>query len=463
MVLFGSAPGSAAAQCAGDCDRSGGVAVNELVTAVSIALGEATLAQCGAADVDRNGRVSIDELVTAVDRALNGCGPRAQAELMASANAAVEPLDGIYDYGSVGAGGVSGAAGVAAAAGHPAGFSGCETFPCVLFGAQTGSEEICCFGTEYTVTDSGCSFDDGLGNVIDRDGFVSLASDTADVCSGVIPVGEGFTLKYDAFFSGTTGAAGDFTTSDSTFTETYDPARAPGCTAQQPDRFGLGVRGDGVRTLDGRTRMIAGDGQGNITTDLATETHDLQIRIASLVNESQQCSVGAQLDGAAQSTDFISRGQFATSYDGFRVFELPDPDGTLYLDYEGTVGTDCLGPVDVTTEDFLQLRPGDACLTAGRLRVDLRQGTTAVEYTDSGGIAYDFGADGSIDEQLASCLDLRVEVCRADEITGLCAPCDGPADCAEDLDCFDCSFDCRGEQPRCSLPDDYATCEDGVF
>jgi hypothetical protein len=59
--------------CPGDCDGSGNVTVDEIVTAVNIALGMVDLSQCPAADDDRSGSVTVDELVRAVTAALNGC------------------------------------------------------------------------------------------------------------------------------------------------------------------------------------------------------------------------------------------------------------------------------------------------------------------------------------------------------------------------------------------------------
>ena len=59
--------------CAGDCDDSGRVTVEELVLGVNIALGNTSLTQCAAFDKDRNLRVSVDELVTGVNNALGGC------------------------------------------------------------------------------------------------------------------------------------------------------------------------------------------------------------------------------------------------------------------------------------------------------------------------------------------------------------------------------------------------------
>jgi hypothetical protein len=59
--------------CTGDCNVNGAVTVNELVTGVSIALGETALGGCGAFDGNQDGEVTVDELVMAVGNALVGC------------------------------------------------------------------------------------------------------------------------------------------------------------------------------------------------------------------------------------------------------------------------------------------------------------------------------------------------------------------------------------------------------
>lgn len=61
------------AVCVGDCDGSGGVQINELVTGVNIALGQTALSACEAFDRDDSGSVAISELVAAVNNALLGC------------------------------------------------------------------------------------------------------------------------------------------------------------------------------------------------------------------------------------------------------------------------------------------------------------------------------------------------------------------------------------------------------
>ena len=63
-----------ATECAGDCDGSQTVAINELLTLVNIALGTGTGPACIAGDANRDGMVEMGELVMAVNKALTGCG-----------------------------------------------------------------------------------------------------------------------------------------------------------------------------------------------------------------------------------------------------------------------------------------------------------------------------------------------------------------------------------------------------
>jgi len=59
--------------CAGDCDGSGEVTINELITLVNIALGNSPVSACPAGDVNGDGMIAINEIVAAVGNALNGC------------------------------------------------------------------------------------------------------------------------------------------------------------------------------------------------------------------------------------------------------------------------------------------------------------------------------------------------------------------------------------------------------
>ena len=62
------------AQCVGDCDADGVVAVNELVIGVNIALSRAAVDSCASLDTNGDARVVVNELIGAVNSALRGCG-----------------------------------------------------------------------------------------------------------------------------------------------------------------------------------------------------------------------------------------------------------------------------------------------------------------------------------------------------------------------------------------------------
>jgi len=59
--------------CEGDCGGDGQVTVDELLTMVNIALGNAEVSGCQAGDRDGGGQITVDEILTAVNNALNGC------------------------------------------------------------------------------------------------------------------------------------------------------------------------------------------------------------------------------------------------------------------------------------------------------------------------------------------------------------------------------------------------------
>ena len=47
--------------------------VDELLTMVNVALGNAEVATCTAGDTNGDGSITVDEILTAVNSALNGC------------------------------------------------------------------------------------------------------------------------------------------------------------------------------------------------------------------------------------------------------------------------------------------------------------------------------------------------------------------------------------------------------
>jgi hypothetical protein len=59
--------------CSGDCNTDQSVTVDEVLTMVNIALGNADMSACGAGDVNGDLQITVDEILTAVNNALNGC------------------------------------------------------------------------------------------------------------------------------------------------------------------------------------------------------------------------------------------------------------------------------------------------------------------------------------------------------------------------------------------------------
>jgi hypothetical protein len=60
--------------CVGECNGNGQVTVDEILTMVNIALGNAQLSDCNAGDANGDGAITVDEILAAVNNALNGCG-----------------------------------------------------------------------------------------------------------------------------------------------------------------------------------------------------------------------------------------------------------------------------------------------------------------------------------------------------------------------------------------------------
>ncbi|MBP1684312.1 MAG: hypothetical protein H6Q33_455 [Deltaproteobacteria bacterium] len=59
--------------CAGDCNDDGTVAVDEILGAATIALGDADVSACSAGDANHDRQITVDEIVRAVASALGGC------------------------------------------------------------------------------------------------------------------------------------------------------------------------------------------------------------------------------------------------------------------------------------------------------------------------------------------------------------------------------------------------------
>ncbi|MFI5395426.1 MAG: choice-of-anchor Q domain-containing protein [Candidatus Binatia bacterium] len=59
--------------CVGDCRGDNRVSVDEILTMVNIALGNADMSECEIGDANKDGQITVDEILMAVNNALNGC------------------------------------------------------------------------------------------------------------------------------------------------------------------------------------------------------------------------------------------------------------------------------------------------------------------------------------------------------------------------------------------------------
>jgi len=72
-ILLVLAPPAVVADCAGDCNLDGAVTVDDVLTLVTIAIGDRPLAACPAGDGNDDAAITIDDILAAVANALNGC------------------------------------------------------------------------------------------------------------------------------------------------------------------------------------------------------------------------------------------------------------------------------------------------------------------------------------------------------------------------------------------------------
>jgi Tol biopolymer transport system component/subtilisin-like proprotein convertase family protein len=61
------------APCVGDCQEPAGVTIDEVLTMLNIALGDASVSDCRSGDANGDGGITVDEILMAVNNALDGC------------------------------------------------------------------------------------------------------------------------------------------------------------------------------------------------------------------------------------------------------------------------------------------------------------------------------------------------------------------------------------------------------
>ncbi|HYD48543.1 MAG TPA: hypothetical protein VEB21_09355, partial [Terriglobales bacterium] len=73
LLAIPSAEAGTGSRCYGDCGNDDAVSVDELITIVTIALGERDLEACKAGDSDDDGQIQVHDIIRSVNSALEGC------------------------------------------------------------------------------------------------------------------------------------------------------------------------------------------------------------------------------------------------------------------------------------------------------------------------------------------------------------------------------------------------------
>lgn len=399
-VLAVRAVAAFASPCGGDCNVDAVTSVNELVTCVNIGLGVSEHAACTSCDQGNDGVVAIDDLVDAVGRAVGGCqtsfveAASGVAELTADAASGYQVLD----FGYLG----SAAAlrrGDERYDGSGEGFAACIECP---GGGEVSSYDCASANGRSTMTVEldGCS--DGANT---RTGKLELEVADAAFCRScrVLP-----------------GAAGA-----QTFSE-YSQVGLDGKVIQIPDVLSeafttkdegcLGPdRPDKTSRVDGIMRVIGPD------TDVSFMLDSLTVELSSALITRNLCQAATRLSGGIQVEDAVNDRRFLQKESGLLITETTQPGGARETTIDtlrgGSLEVDCFGgEIQYTTLEGFFFPDGADCATAGRMQVAFpgARSLSEIRATKTGGLAFDFDSDGSVDSEVESCRESSLAQCRVE-------------------------------------------------
>jgi hypothetical protein len=378
VVLFGGAfnfvPAravSAATPCVGDCDGSGQVTVEDILTMVDIALGSAPLSACSAGDQNGDLLITVDEILVAVNNALNGCSSARQPVT------AVPPVVstttnslGAVDFGCVYAAGcalptpmtsgagwqprfrLAGSARVAIAdAGSQA--DACPTVTCTVAGETS----------TLTTTYAGCQTVTA-GHTIVRNGTVTQSVTDASFCdTRTIPADATSTLILSGFTLTETDSSGaPLASIMATITETFGPTGAQ-----------CGTLASGTETIDGSESFACAPGAQ--TVDCPAAGADLTLTAQNLVlqrttNNGVPCTLTVTAQGELDIQNALTGERFDETFAQTQFAESTTigGDGTT-LSVEGSLTVGCLGSLDLQTPRPIVMAAEATCPSGGVLQV----------------------------------------------------------------------------------------------
>ncbi|MFI5398487.1 MAG: hypothetical protein ACHQ9S_23390 [Candidatus Binatia bacterium] len=460
----GATPTPVSGPCTGDCNGDGQVTVDEILTMVNIALGNAPLADCEAGDANSDHKITVDEILAAVNYALSGCpaqpSPTAtnhvvptntpQAGTPTATAGAVTPTPTktgqvATPTGSPGAtptGGPSAAprsAGeiesttkalmvlpnlLSALFGHFPGAGASLTLaptpgtrsPAIQvlnlpFTCPSGDGTLKCdqnivvfppsFGPPtYTVTLTSCQVAGVAGTTLTFNGTLTAVGQAGDVC-GTIPTSA--TVSTPSLTMQSQSAAGSTTTTFSGFSAVVSLSNSGSAGSCLYDTVDFQPTG---------SISVATTGPPATSTQLTFNTgSDVSITVYQYGAQCVPQIYNVELTGAV--TLVTDTHSFQATYTTFDLYDdTTKAPGQDTVDISGTVNSPCFGgAVDLSTFNSLSLT-GGACPIAGDIEVAANGNTDLVSFV-SGGVNIDLGYDGTVDQHFTSCLDPALFVCPA--------------------------------------------------
>jgi hypothetical protein len=367
------------ATCAGDCEGSGAVTINELVTLVNVALDSTPVAACAAGDVNADGSISIDEIVVAVSHALNGC-PAPTEQLAGTVAALAHGLSYLPYYEPVLSAYFSAAGG---------------TGECPGGGSLTSTcEDAAGAAIRIPIVAAQCA-------IPTLEGMVTLDGTSPLIGTGLCP---------------SVLVPGGWQMAVHSSVQLASPSLTPLLAAQfdlaaaiQSFTFGLApcrLRG-GAAVLDGNlTYQLPAGGQ--VTVAMQALRGSFVLSDLSLLQLCQPATVAFTLNGDVNVTDAQADPPLAISVTLHDLtVTIHRPSGRVEIG--GGIAAPWAGGSATVATTVSLLRPLDQpCFAGGTLRVDAPGVRTQLMFGDGGSVGIDRGAGGSDQVTFASCLDGRL-------------------------------------------------------
>ena len=413
--------------CVGDCDCTGVVRVNELVTMVSIALGNIAAAACLPGDANDNGEITIEELVRGVKNALDGCPVlggtptptvTARTPTPTPTTTVRSPTPTLTGGPVVVARPASGAA-VALARSLPAipallasltQLAGGGSGTGLLEGTAAAVKECNGGGTrdfvctqavprvpprDYSLSFASCRLNTSDGGSVTLEGMMTARStetgflatcDLPPLVLSTVTVGGVTVTVRNA--QGTTTSRGVFNLTGSA---TATPDLSSDCR---------------IAALDMVLTGSADVQSGGIDLRLGFTATQVRVAIDTFSADCVPVVFTMTINGPLTITGPAFGGDFSGNFTDF-VFTDDRSSGADVVRLSGQVNSACFGtPVTYATQTELTIPAGLACPSAGVLLISARGVTDRVSFTATGGVAIDLGNNGGApDQTFQSCTD----------------------------------------------------------